>query len=102
MTLVGKMSSGTTRRSGSGLGSGDPLSKAEEYIRGVRITPHSWWQVHPHVVHATDLAEGDEVYHYSHRGTRLRTAPIPRAIAAFRKHAAKYPAVYPTRPPEPA
>src|SRR5690606_35217136 len=30
MTLVGKMSSGTTRRSGSGLGRGEPLSRAEE------------------------------------------------------------------------
>ena len=29
ITLVGKMSSGTTRRSGSGLGSGEPLSKRQ-------------------------------------------------------------------------
>ena len=30
MTLVGKMSRGTTRLSGSGLGSGEPLSSASE------------------------------------------------------------------------
>ena len=30
MMLVGKMSSGTTRLSGSGLGSGEPLSSASE------------------------------------------------------------------------
>jgi len=75
------------------------LGKAEEYIRSVLVDAHSWWQVHPHVVDTTDFAEGEEVYYYSHRGTRLRTAATGRAVAAFRRHAARNPEFYPVHPP---
>lgn len=72
------------------------LKKAEEYIRGTGVDSHSWWQVHPHVVDAVNFDEGVEVYYYSHRGTRLNSAPMSRAIVAFKKHAARYPEFYPT------
>src|SRR5687768_11444766 len=76
------------------------LEKAEEYIRSSGVDAHSWWQVHPHEVDSADwLAEGEEVYYYSHRGTRLKTAPTKRTIAAFRKHVARHPELYPASPP---
>lgn len=75
------------------------LDKAEEYIRKVWAEPHSWWQVHPHVVDTAEFPENDEVHHYSHRGTRLKAAPIKRALAAFRKHAEAHPDRFP--PPDP-
>jgi hypothetical protein len=63
------------------------LAKAEEYVRKLHVQSHSWWQVHPHLVDDPDhlLDEGQEVYYYSHRGTRLKTAPWKRARAAFDK-----------------
>ena len=75
------------------------LGKAEAYVRGVHVDAHSWWQVHPHMVDTADSPEGEEVYFYSHRGTRLRAAPTGRAVAAFRRHAARNPAVYSAHPP---
>jgi len=75
------------------------LETAEEYLRSVRTDSHSWWQVHPHVVDSADFGEGDEVYYYSHRGTRLRAAPSRRSITAFRKHAARHPEWWPPHPP---
>ena len=63
------------------------LKKAEEYVRSMGVEAHSWWQVHPHVVDADD--EGDEVHYFSHRGTRLKSAPMDRAIKAFHKHVAR-------------
>ncbi|MDG3007847.1 hypothetical protein [Paludisphaera mucosa] len=74
------------------------LEKAEEYVRGVCVDAHSWWQVHPHVVDAADLPEGAEVHFYSHRGSRLKAAPMRRAIAAFGRHAARHPESYPAPP----
>lgn len=68
--------------------------KAEEYIRDARMNSHSWWQVHPHVVDTSAFEEGEEVYYYSHRGARLQSAPFRRAMAAFRRHAARYPEFY--------
>jgi hypothetical protein len=76
------------------------LNKAEEYIHSVHVDWHSWWQVHPHVIDAPDYDEGEKVYYYSHRGTRLRSAPILRAITAFRKHTARHPDFYPSCPPK--
>jgi hypothetical protein len=76
------------------------LAKAEKYIRKMWVDAHSWWQVHPHVVDATDFGEGEEVYYYSRRGTRLRAAPTRRAITAFRRHAARYPELFPPYPPK--
>jgi hypothetical protein len=76
------------------------LGKAEEYVRTVRVDSHSWWQVHPHVVDATDFDEGREVHFYSHRGTPLKGAPWTRARAAFLKHVARYPEFYPSTPPK--
>jgi hypothetical protein len=71
------------------------LAKAEAYIRSCWVDAHSWWQVHPHEVNATDrLNEGEEVYFYTRRGARLRSAPTAKAIAAFRKHVARYPEIY--------
>jgi hypothetical protein len=71
------------------------LAKAEAYIRGCRMDAHSWWQVYPYEVDATDhLSEGEKVHIYSRRGTRLRTAPTTSAITAFRKHVAKHPEWY--------
>ncbi len=75
------------------------LEKAEEYIRDVHVDSHSWWQVHPHVVDDPEfVGEGEEVYYYSHRGTPLKSAPITRAIAAYRKHTDRYPEFYTSRP----
>jgi hypothetical protein len=76
------------------------LAKAEEYIRKMWVDAHSWWQVHPHVVDTTDCDEGEEVCYYSHRGTRLKAAPTNRAITAFRRHAARYPELFPPYPPK--
>jgi hypothetical protein len=73
------------------------LQKAEEYVRGRGVDAHSWWQVHPHVLDAKgddESTEGNEVYYYSHRGTRLRSAPMRRAGKAFQKHTARYPEFY--------
>ncbi|WP_165250862.1 hypothetical protein [Paludisphaera soli] len=75
------------------------LQMAEDYIGRVWVDHHSWWQVHPHEVDApADGDEGEETYYYSHRRTPLKAAPIRRAIAAFRKHAARHPEHYPARP----
>jgi hypothetical protein len=76
------------------------LDRAEQYIRNTHVDSHSWWQVHPHVIDAADCGEGQEVCYYSHRGTRLRSAPITRAITAFRKHIARYADLFPSRPPK--
>jgi hypothetical protein len=76
------------------------LKKAEAYIRSVWVNAHSWWQVHPHVVDTADFEEGEEVHYYSHRGTKLRTAPTKRAIIAFRRYSARHPECYPTQPPK--
>jgi hypothetical protein len=73
------------------------LARAEKYIRNCHVDTHSWWQVHPHVVDGTDfLTEGDEVYFYSRRGTRLKAAPTKKAIATFRKFVARNPELFPT------
>ena len=60
------------------------LKKAEEYITRHGMMPYSWWQVHPHVVD-DDGQEGDEVYYYSHRGTKLKAAPYEQAKAAYER-----------------
>jgi hypothetical protein len=52
------------------------------------------------VVDAADCHEGEEVYYYSRRGARLRAAPTRRAITAFRRHAARYPELFPPYPPK--
>jgi hypothetical protein len=73
------------------------LKKAENYICSRGVQSHSWWQVHPHILDAggNDASvEGDEVYYFSYRGTPLKSAPINRAITAFRRHAARYPEIY--------
>ena len=75
------------------------LEKAEEYMRSHYVASHSWWQVHPHAIDSTDFGEGDEVYYYSHRSTRLKVAPIKRSITAFLKYAARHPEWYPPKPP---
>jgi hypothetical protein len=77
------------------------LARAEEYIRGVRVDAHSWWQVHPHVIDTADFTEGEDVCYYSHRGARLRAAPTRRAIAAFRRYVARHPEWYGADPPSP-
>ena len=77
------------------------LEKAEAYIRRGRTAPYSWWQVHPHRVDSADVGEGGEVYHYSYRGVRLKSAPAKRAMTAYRKHAARRPELHPSRPSEP-
>lgn len=71
------------------------LERAEQYVRTMSTDAHGWWQVHPHLVDCTEGGEGNEVYYYSHRGTRLRAAPTRRAITAFRKHAARHPEWWP-------
>jgi hypothetical protein len=38
------------------------------------------------------------VHYYSHRGTKLKAAPVIRAITAFHKHAKRYPQFYPPPP----
>jgi len=70
------------------------LRKAEAYIRKHHVDAHSWWQVHPHVIDTIEFDEGLEVHFYSHRGTPLRAAPTGRALAAFKKHVARYPEIY--------
>jgi hypothetical protein len=75
------------------------LEKAEGYIRKRWVESHSWWQVHPHVVDTDEFDEGDEVHYYSHRGTRLKAAPIRRAVGAFQKYAERHPERFP--PPTP-
>jgi hypothetical protein len=69
------------------------LEKAEESIRNTLGTAsHSWWQIYPFEVDSTDFGdEGQEVYYYSHRGTRLKSAPEKRAISTFRKYVAAHP-----------
>jgi hypothetical protein len=59
------------------------LGKAEKYVREHGVESHSWWQVHSHLVDDPSHREGEEVYYYSHRGTRLKTDPWKRARAAF-------------------
>jgi hypothetical protein len=71
------------------------LKNAEKYIRSTGVDSHSRWQVHPHVIDSDDFPEGEEVYFYSHRGTRLKSAPMNRAIAAFAKHVARNHEFYP-------
>jgi hypothetical protein len=64
------------------------LTKAEKYIRDTHVGAHSWWQVHAHGLDAEgydERTEGNEVYYYSHRGTRLKSPPYKRAKAAFQK-----------------
>ncbi|WP_337174498.1 hypothetical protein [Paludisphaera sp.] len=75
------------------------LEKAEAYIRSHWVESHSWWQVHPHVVDSDESDEGDEVHYYSHRGTRLKAAPIKRAVAAYQKYAERHPERFPPRTP---
>ena len=70
------------------------LRKAEGYIRKHHVDSHSWWQVHPHVIDTADFDEGVEVYFYSYRGAPLKTAPTRQALAAFKKHVARYPEFY--------
>jgi len=74
-------------------------SKAETYVRAVSVASYSWWQVHPQSVDS-DLEddEGNEVYFYGHRGARLKSAPLKKAIASFHRHAARYPELF-RRPP---
>ena len=72
------------------------LKEAEKYIRGGGVESHSWWQIHPHVLDAEELSEGDVVNYYSHRGRHLKSAPFARAKAAFLKHTARYPEFYST------
>src|SRR5262245_8297447 len=73
------------------------LKKAEKYIRSSIVDAHSWWQVHPHMLDANgEEVDGDQVYYYSYRGARLKSAPISRAMRAFAKHVAKYPQFYPS------
>ena len=70
------------------------LKEAEKYISRHWVAPYSWWQVHPHVVDHDDSCEGeegDEVYYYTHKGKPRMSAPLRRALAAFRKAAAKNP-----------
>jgi hypothetical protein len=76
------------------------LEKAEEYIRKIGTDSHSWWQVHPHAVDFDDFEVGecDEVYYYSHRETRLKSAPTIRSIAAFRRYTARHPDRWPPLP----
>ena len=74
------------------------LGKAEEYVRRSHVASYSWWQVHPHVVDTADVDEGEEVYYYSHRGTRLKMAPTKRSIAAFRRYAVRHPERFPPGP----
>jgi len=74
------------------------LKKAEASIRRVQVDAHSWWQVHPHEIDTTDFDEGVETHFDSHRGTRLKSAPATRAIAAFRKHVARNPEIYGDHP----
>jgi hypothetical protein len=72
--------------------------KAESYIRSCGVQSHSWWQVHPHTLDAKGddaFTDGEEVYYYSFKGTPLKSAPTERAFAAFQKHAARYPELYP-------
>jgi hypothetical protein len=72
------------------------LAKAEAYVRAVGVNSYSWWQVHPYIVdRSVGLEEGDEVYFYRHRGTRLNAAPVNRAIAAFQRYVARHPDLYP-------
>jgi hypothetical protein len=78
------------------------LEKAEEYTQRLETNPYGWWQVHPHVVDNAEEGEGEEVYYFSHRGNRLKAAPIRRAISAFRKHAARHPEQWPPPPPNQA
>jgi hypothetical protein len=78
------------------------LKKAEKYVRSSWVEAHSWWQVHPHVLDAEGeelSTEGDQVYYYSHRGSKLKSAPMKRAAKAFRKHTARYPEFYCSAPP---
>ncbi|MHC5540204.1 hypothetical protein ACYOEI_18450 [Singulisphaera rosea] len=77
------------------------LEKAEEYMRRHFVSSYSWWQIHPHVVDTTNYDEGREAYYYSHRVTRLKSPPMKRAIAAYRKYAAQHPEWYPPGPPSP-
>jgi len=73
------------------------LKKAEKYIRSSGVDSHSWWQVHPHPLDADGeemQTEGDKVYYYNYGGTRLKSAPVKRARAAFTKHVAKYHDIY--------
>lgn len=64
------------------------LKKAEAYFRVMHVASYSWWQVHPHVIdHDTkhDGREGEEIYYYSYRGTRLKKAPFKQTRAAFER-----------------
>jgi hypothetical protein len=60
----------------------------------VLVDSHSWRQVHPHAIDATDFDAGNEVYYDSHRGARLKSAPCARAKTAFDKLAAENPESY--------
>jgi hypothetical protein len=71
------------------------FAHAERYIRAMGVDSHSWWQVHPHAVDCPpDLDEGDTVHFFSHRGTRLKAAPLRRAMAEFQKHVIRNPDIY--------
>ena len=64
------------------------LRAAEKYISDCRVAPYSWWQIHSHVVdhdrvHWCD--EGKAVHYYRHTGKPLTSAPIRRAISAYRR-----------------
>lgn len=64
------------------------LVEAEVYLRAMSVDSHSWWQVHPYIIDSNEFDEGEEVYYYTHRGTQLKTAPVSRAIAAYRQRPA--------------
>jgi hypothetical protein len=63
------------------------LKVAEEYMKRMHVAPYSWWQVHPHIVDCDfdDGCEGDETYYYSYTGRPLKSAPVRRALGAFRR-----------------
>jgi hypothetical protein len=63
------------------------LKKAEAYFKIVHVDPHSWWQVHPHVIdhNPKDGWEGEEFYYYSYRGKRLKEPPHQQARKAWEK-----------------
>jgi hypothetical protein len=68
------------------------LKKAEAYFRVHHVAPYSWWQVHPYVIDhdiTKDGWEGDEVYYYSYRGTKLKKAPFNQVKAAFEREQKK-------------
>jgi hypothetical protein len=68
-------------------------------MRLLWVDAHSWWQVYPFELDGTKFDEGQEIYYYSRRGTRLKAAPQRRALSAFRKHVARHPEWWPPDQP---